>query len=187
MTSLTPMKAMMALNVALLAAVGVLVALLVATPAAGSDALREVYATDATGRSADGVPACYSTKTGAIRVLVSGRCARTEKRIVLGTPGPQGPQGLQGPQGAVGPQGPQGEVGIQGPKGDSGPAGPQGPAGSAGCQWREIYAPTSNFLDLGWNSYTVLRDVSSNGTKSYQSFRALSSLVSVTSTSVCSR
>lgn len=187
MMTLTPMKAVMVLNVALLAAVAVLVALLVATPAAGSDALGEISATSAAERSAEGVPACYNTNTGAIRVLVSGRCTRAEKRIVLGTPGPQGPQGLQGPQGAVGPQGPQGEAGIQGPKGDSGPTGPQGPAGSAGCQWREIYAPTSNVLDLGWNSYTVLRDISSNGTKSYQSFRALSSLGFVTSTSVCSR
>lgn len=40
--------------------------------------------------------------------------------VVVGPPGPAGPQGERGPQGEPGPAGPQGEPG---------PAGPQGPAG----------------------------------------------------------
>ncbi|HWR97102.1 MAG TPA: hypothetical protein VN317_01635 [Candidatus Methanoperedens sp.] len=53
----------------------------------------------------------------------------------VGTPGPEGPQGVAGPPGPVGTQGPQGAPGPQGPVGPEGPqgaAGPQGPTGAQG-------------------------------------------------------
>jgi hypothetical protein len=49
--------------------------------------------------------------------------------LLVGTPGPQGPQGDPGPQG---PQGIQGNVGEQGPRGFTGNVGPQGPQGNVG-------------------------------------------------------
>lgn len=68
--------------------------------------------------------------------------------LLVSTPGPTGPQGLQGPPGATGPTGPQGVAGppgpigadgpqglpgVPGPAGAIGPQGPQGPAGIAGA------------------------------------------------------
>lgn len=47
----------------------------------------------------------------------------------LGTPGPQGPQGVPGP---IGPEGPSGPQGNPGPTGAVGPQGPQGIQGSVG-------------------------------------------------------
>lgn len=48
---------------------------------------------------------------------------------VVGTTGPQGPQGIQGPKGDTGPQGFKGPTGSQGPKGDTGQQGPKGDTG----------------------------------------------------------
>jgi|DEB0MinimDraft_3_1074331.scaffolds.fasta_scaffold12771_3 hypothetical protein len=100
---------------------------------------------------------CINKKTGAIKAAT--KCARNERKTVLGGVGPQGvqgekgdkgdvgpvgPQGAQGEPGAVGPQGatgatgstgatgPQGERGLAGPQGTVGATGPQGPQGERG-------------------------------------------------------
>lgn len=60
-------------------------------------------------------------------------------RIVVGIPGPVGPQGPRGLTGPVGPQGPVGETGATGPQGPvgatgaTGATGPQGPVGETGA------------------------------------------------------
>lgn len=104
-----------ALNGALIVAVAALVWLLTANVAGAADTSTEV-----TPRSDAGVPACFSKKTGAVRVLVSGSCLRSENRIQLGAAGPQGPAG---PQGAAGAQGPVGPQGPEGPAGKDAPVG----------------------------------------------------------------
>jgi len=53
----------------------------------------------------------------------------TQRQIILGQPGPPGPQGPQGP---VGPQGPAGPQGAAGPPGPQGPIGPRGDPGTRG-------------------------------------------------------
>ena len=101
---------------------------------------------DSSGR----IHACYSTKSGAVRVVSpTSACASGESALLWnqtgpqgpagaqGATGPQGPQGDIGPQGSqgdpgiqgdIGPQGPQGDPGVQGPQGDIGPTGPRGPS-----------------------------------------------------------
>lgn len=71
-------------------------------------------------RSATGLASCYVKKTGALRVLTSGNCLRSETRVELGGQGPQGPTGPAGPPGALGPVGPQGP---EGPAGKDAPVG----------------------------------------------------------------
>lgn len=51
---------------------------------------------------------------------------------VVGSRGPQGPQGEKGDTGAQGPQGPKGDTGAQGPKGDTGATGAKGATGAQG-------------------------------------------------------
>lgn len=104
-----------ALNGALLLAVAGLLWLLTANAAGAADTQA-----GATPRSDAGVPACFAKKTGAVRVLVSGSCLRSETRIQLGATGAQGPAGPQGPAGAQGPVGPQGP---EGPAGKDAPVG----------------------------------------------------------------
>lgn len=52
--------------------------------------------------------------------------------VIVGPPGPQGPQGIPGPQGVQGIVGPAGAQGNQGPQGIQGPLGPQGLQGIQG-------------------------------------------------------
>jgi len=70
--------------------------------------------------------------------------------IVVGQPGPtgpEGPQGIPGPQGIEGPRGGSGTQGIDGPQGPQGPEGPQGPAGPQGISINpEGFVPT--YADL---------------------------------------
>ena len=64
-----------------------------------------------------------------MRLLVSGKCTRAERKILWnqqGPPGEQGEPGAQGQQGEPGTQGQQGQQGQQGAQGDPGPA--TGPA-----------------------------------------------------------
>jgi hypothetical protein len=76
---------------------------------------------------------CYSSKTGALRVISStAKCASGEVALNWNQQGPKGDTGATGPQGAVGPQGPKGDTGATGPQGDPGPAGAQGPKGDTG-------------------------------------------------------
>ena len=55
--------------------------------------------------------------------------AKKDLGQVVGSRGPQGPQGEKGDTGA---QGPKGDTGAQGAKGDTGARGPQGPQGEKG-------------------------------------------------------
>lgn len=59
------------------------------------------------------VSICANRATGALRLLKSGACKKTETLVRVGV---RGPQGLPGPQGAAGPVGPAGPAG---PAGDS--------------------------------------------------------------------
>lgn len=59
------------------------------------------------------------------------------QRVVIGSKGPTGSQGVPGATGEAGPQGEQGAQGIQGeqgPEGESGPQGEQGEVGPTGPQ-----------------------------------------------------
>jgi len=77
---------------------------------------------------------CYSSKTGALRVINSStaKCASGELALNWNQKGPKGDTGAAGPRGYVGPQGPQGLKGEAGPKGDPGAAGAQGLKGDTG-------------------------------------------------------
>lgn len=129
-------------------------ALLSSTASAGDTQLESSQTLPRT----EGIAACADKKSGALRMLVSGRCTRTETRVTLGGPGPAGPQGPAGPEGPVGPagpagpQGPKGDVGPQGPVGSTGATGPQGPAGTGCRNTISIAAPS---YSSEWNSYTV--------------------------------
>ena len=60
--------------------------------------------------------------------------------VIVGPPGPQGPQGIPGPQGVqgiVGPAGAQGNQGLQGIQGPLGPQGIQGIQGDIGLQGQQ--------------------------------------------------
>ena len=184
MFALTPLKVLAVTNIVLLGVVALLVGLLAAGPALGSDAESATPSLTVSSRETPAVPACYNKKTGVIRVLVSGKCSKAEVRLLLGQPGPQGPQG---PQGATGPQGPQGAPGPEGPQGATGAAGPQGPAGNAGCIWREVIAPQFNTLGLGWNNYRVVKEISSSGMVTYQEFKAVGAFSSLDPMTVCAK
>lgn len=64
-----------------------------------------------------------------------------DPEVIVGEPGPRGPEGRPGPTGNMGPPGPMGPVGSPGPTGpagvdgqdgEPGPAGPQGESGPPG-------------------------------------------------------
>lgn len=78
---------------------------------------------------------CYSTSSGALRVLAEGRsCTRHEKALAWNEQGPRGETGARGATGAAGATGPVGPAGPGGAVGPQGPAGAQGAAGLAGPQ-----------------------------------------------------
>ena len=67
------------------------------------------------------IKACYSKKTGELRVLkAKKRCRRSERRLSWNKRGRSGTPGVAGPPGPAGPAGPAGEPGPQGPAGVSG-------------------------------------------------------------------
>ena len=157
-----PMRALIAMNVALLAAVALLLSLLMANPASGADdgetANPEVVLAPAASKA---VKACWLTRTGEIRVLIRGRCKSSEKSITLGEPGPQGPTG---PQGLTGPRGPEGVAGE--------------------CSYFNrvtLYAPISS---VARQSYTITAKDSNGFDRTYR-FKALSSSSYVPGTTVC--
>jgi hypothetical protein len=78
---------------------------------------------------------CYSSKTGALRVInsLTAKCATGELALNWNQKGPKGDTGAAGAQGPVGPQGPKGDTGAAGPQGNPGPAGQQGPKGDTGA------------------------------------------------------
>jgi hypothetical protein len=61
------------------------------------------------------IRACANRDTGALRLLVEGRCTKRERLIVWSQEGPVGPTGVAGSAGSRGPIGPQGPAGPQGP------------------------------------------------------------------------
>jgi hypothetical protein len=70
------------------------------------------------------IKACYSKKTGELRVKGNRRCRRSEKKLVWNKKGIRGPRGPQGETGATGPTGPQGATGPAGTGGGGGVLGP---------------------------------------------------------------
>ena len=70
------------------------------------------------------IKACYSKKTGDLRVKKAGKaCKRGEKRLAWNK------RGVRGLRGKAGPQGPQGDTGATGLTGAQGPAGLSGGSG----------------------------------------------------------
>jgi len=86
------------------------------------------------------ISACYSSTSGALRVIDSAaKCSAAERALSWNQTGPagaQGAQGLKGDTGAAGAQGLKGDTGAagaQGLKGDTGAAGAQGLKGDTGA------------------------------------------------------
>lgn len=113
------------------------------------------------------VVACANKKTGVLRLANSGKCRKTEKRVVLTSNQPMnitGLQGVAGPTGetgAAGPQGPAGEAGATGPQGPAGPQGEpgvQGPIGATG-------APGASGAGSTGLPFTALSACGMNGTE----------------------
>jgi hypothetical protein len=77
---------------------------------------------------------CANRRTHVVHSARSGRCARNERRVVVGrgTRGVVGPRGSTGPAGVTGATGASGPTGALGPTGVDGAAGPTGPTGDAG-------------------------------------------------------
>jgi hypothetical protein len=69
------------------------------------------------------VKACYSKKTGELRIKGNRKCRRGEKKIAWNKRGRRGPAGPAGPQGETGETGATGATGPQGPAGLSGGSG----------------------------------------------------------------
>lgn len=63
------------------------------------------------------IVACANKKTGVLRLTSSGKCRKSEERVVWNQPSQSTLTDVQG---------------IAGPQGPAGPSGPQGPAGAAG-------------------------------------------------------
>jgi hypothetical protein len=109
---------------------------------AGALTLVVAGAAYAAGAIPDGdgtIRACYSTSSGALRVVDANATCRANETGLLwnqkgpkGDPGPQGEPGPAGPAGPAGPPGADGATGPQGPAGEDGAPGPQGPAGPPG-------------------------------------------------------
>jgi hypothetical protein len=74
------------------------------------------------------IQACYSNKTGALKVIDPVKvatCPSKTTSLQWNQTGPQGPAGPTGAQGGTGPQGPQGPAGSTGPEGPAGVSGYQ--------------------------------------------------------------
>jgi hypothetical protein len=79
------------------------------------------------------INACYSQKSGALRVIDAGQlCDKFELPLQWNQNGQKGDQGSQGPQGVAGATGPAGPQGPQGPAGAMGVQGPPGLQGDPG-------------------------------------------------------
>ena len=84
---------------------------------------------------------CYSTRTGALRVIdkeSGSACVKGEAEIFWHQRGEVGPVGPQGPVGPAGPPGPQGDPGPQGSTGATGARGPAGPQGEPGADGESL-------------------------------------------------
>lgn len=76
----------------------------------------------AVGAGGSAIHACYSKRTGALRI--ASRCKRSERAVSWSRVGPQGPRGQRGANGRNGAGGPKGANGAAGSTGATGPAGP---------------------------------------------------------------
>ena len=61
------------------------------------------------------IQACYSKKSGALKVMKGKKCKKGTKKIVWAQEGPQGPEGPGGQAGADGTNGTPGSEGVAGP------------------------------------------------------------------------
>lgn len=118
---------------------------------------------------------CINKKSGAIKAAT--KCAKDERKTVLGGVGPQGvqgekgdkgdvgpagPQGLQGERGPVGPQGERGLIGATGATGLTGPQGPQGTVTGLRQVRLEYYTDSySSFLGCGFSTLSEVTYVGS--------------------------
>ena len=85
--------------------------------------------------SAKTVTVCANKKTNVLRYAKSGKCAKTETKVLLnqtGAAGAAGAAGAKGDTGAAGATGATGAKGDTGATGATGATGPTGPAGSSG-------------------------------------------------------
>ena len=91
--------------------------------------------------SGTSVTTCYNKKTGAMRYLVKGKCAKTESTLRIDKVGTPGAAGATGAQGATGP---------------TGATGATGPAGSPGYSvGLSVYSP---FTDEGTKQLAFIPD-----------------------------
>jgi hypothetical protein len=79
------------------------------------------------------IHSCYSTRTGAIRIVKDANCRPGEKPLAWNRRGPTGARGARGFKGAAGARGVTGPGGATGPFGATGPLGPTGITGVAGA------------------------------------------------------
>ena len=61
------------------------------------------------------IQACYSKKSGALKVMKGKKCKKGEKKITWAQEGPRGPQGEGGQAGSAGTNGTPGSNGVAGP------------------------------------------------------------------------
>jgi collagen triple helix repeat protein len=81
--------------------------------------------------SSSRITACYSKKSGALRVVKQGkRCRKGERKLTWTKSGARGSRGIRGERGSEGERGPQGAAGAAGPAGSNGAAGAPGPSDS---------------------------------------------------------
>lgn len=101
--------------------------------------------------STKSVTVCANKKTNVLRYAKNGRCARTERKLVInqaGTNGTNGANGANGTNGAAGAKGDTGATGAQGPAGTAGVQGPTGATGAAGSSFSERYVCGSDGFTL---------------------------------------
>ncbi|WGX94229.1 hypothetical protein [Nocardioides sp. L-11A] len=79
------------------------------------------------------ISACFSVKTGKIRIVKNVKRCRPNEDHIRWTRGLDRNRGPQGATGVSGPAGPAGSAGAPGPTGATGGIGPAGPTGPAGA------------------------------------------------------
>ena len=82
--------------------------------------------------STKSVTVCADTKTNVLRYAKSGKCAKTETKVLLNQTGADGMSGAAGAKGDTGAAGAKGDTGAAGAKGDTGAAGAKGDTGATG-------------------------------------------------------
>jgi hypothetical protein len=109
------------------------------------------------------INACYSKRSGELRLAHGRRCRPGERAIAWNREGPAGAQGPAGAPGARGAVGPKGAAGLQGAVGPVGPAGPQGeagPRGETGPRGPMGAIDTSDYYNRGETDATFVRQSS---------------------------